>query len=73
MIGETDQRLSSSLECICALPQPDDWSQLHKDLDPEWIESALNATGTATLRTRRLPADQVVWLLIGMALLLGTI
>ena len=26
-------------------------------------------TGTATLRKRRLPAEQVVWLVIGMALL----
>jgi hypothetical protein len=35
-------------------------------LDPEWIEEALAATGTATIRRRRLPADQVVWLVIGM-------
>lgn len=37
-------------------------------LDPEWIEEALNATGTATIRRRRLPAEQVVWLVIGMCL-----
>ena len=34
-----------------------------------WIEEALAATGTATLRRRRLPADQVVWLVIGMAMM----
>lgn len=37
-------------------------------LDPEWIEEALTATGTATIRRRRLPAEQVVWLVIGMCL-----
>jgi hypothetical protein len=34
----------------------------------EWIEQALAATGTATLRRRRLPAEQVIWLVIGVAL-----
>jgi hypothetical protein len=37
-------------------------------LDPEWIEEALVATGTATIRRRRLPAQQVVWLVIGMCI-----
>ena len=37
-------------------------------LDPEWINEALQATGTATIRRRRLPAEQVVWLVIGMCL-----
>lgn len=37
-------------------------------LNPEWIVDALAATGTATIRRRRLPAEQVVWLVIGMCL-----
>jgi hypothetical protein len=37
-------------------------------LDPEWIDEALQATGTATIRRRRLPAEQVIWLVIGMCL-----
>lgn len=37
-------------------------------LDPDWIDEALQATGTATIRRRRLPAEQVVWLVIGMCL-----
>jgi Insertion element 4 transposase N-terminal/Transposase DDE domain len=36
--------------------------------DPEWIDEALQATGTATIRRRRLPAEQVIWLVIGMCL-----
>lgn len=38
-------------------------------LDPEWIGQALQATGKASVRRRKLPAEYVVWLVIGMALL----
>jgi len=38
-------------------------------LDAEWIAQALRATGTATIRRRKLPAEYVVWLVIGMGLL----
>jgi len=61
-------RLASSLDSLAAFPEPQDLSQVQKDIDPEWIESALRATGTATVRKRRLPAPQVIWLVIGMAL-----
>lgn len=33
-----------------------------------WIEEALTATGTASIRHRKLPAEQVVWLVLGMAM-----
>jgi hypothetical protein len=61
-------RFESCLDCISALPQPEDFSQVRRDLDPEWIEAALLATDTATLRKRRFPAQQAIWLVIGMAL-----
>jgi hypothetical protein len=38
-------------------------------LETEWVREALVATGTATVRKRRLPAEQVVWLVIGMAMM----
>src|SRR5262245_3217576 len=38
-------------------------------LDAAWIAQALQATGTATIRRRKLPAEYVVWPVIGMALL----
>lgn len=37
-------------------------------LDPRWIEEALGATGAASVRRRKLPAEYVVWLVIGMGL-----
>ncbi|HEU4402275.1 MAG TPA: IS4 family transposase, partial [Candidatus Polarisedimenticolia bacterium] len=44
------------------------FDRLQASIDPEWIDEALEATGTATLRRRRLPAEQVIWLVLGMAL-----
>jgi len=37
-------------------------------IDPEWIDEALRQTGTVSLRRRRLPAERMVWLVIGLAL-----
>jgi hypothetical protein len=41
----------------------------HKYIDPVFVEEALKAAGVATLRRRRLPAEQVLWLVIGMAMM----
>ena len=48
---------------------PAHFEGIRQRLPTEWIEQALMATGTATIRRRRLPADQIVWLAIGMALM----
>lgn len=37
-------------------------------IDPAWIEQALQATGKASIRRRKLPAEHAVWLVIGLAL-----
>lgn len=44
------------------------FDRVRASIDPTWIDEALEATGTATLRRRRLPAEQVIWLVLGMAL-----
>jgi hypothetical protein len=48
---------------------PGNFDQFRRHLDPDWIEDALIATGTATVRRRRLPAEQTLWLVIGMAMI----
>lgn len=63
-----DVTLTEALEFTSAFT-PDAFPRLTSHLDPLWIEEALLATGTATLRRRRLPAEQTVWLVLGMALL----
>ncbi len=47
---------------------PDHFEQFAAALDPAWIQQALTATGKATVRRRKLPAEQAVWLVIGMGL-----
>ena len=37
-------------------------------IDPAWIDEALRQTGTVSVRRRRLPAERMVWLVIGLAL-----
>lgn len=59
--------LEQDLQSVGALA-PENLDGLRNRIPIEWIEEALHATGTATLRRRRLPAVQVVWLVIGMAL-----
>jgi hypothetical protein len=48
---------------------PGNFDRFARHLTPDWIDDALILTGTATLRRRRLPAESVIWLLIGVALM----
>jgi hypothetical protein len=45
-----------------------EWDRLGQHLPYEWIERAVQASGSASVRRRRLPAQQVVWLVIALAL-----
>jgi hypothetical protein len=47
---------------------PDSLSGFAQRLSPEWMERALRLGGAATVRKRKLPAQFVMWLVIGMAL-----
>ena len=48
---------------------PKAFPRLIEHLGPTWIDEALAATGAATMRRRRLPAEQAVWLVLGMAVM----
>ena len=45
-----------------------DWERLGQHLPCEWIEQPVTYTGKASIRQRRLPAEQVVWLVVALAL-----
>ncbi|MEK7703904.1 MAG: transposase domain-containing protein [Myxococcota bacterium] len=60
-------RLGDCLTRVAEWSESEDLTRFRDSIDPLWIEQALRATGTATLRRRRLPAPQVLWLVIGMA------
>src|SRR5437867_1813299 len=58
-------------EAIVALDageRPGSFDQFSAAIDPQWIADALAATDTASVRRRKLPAEHVVWLVIGMGL-----
>lgn len=60
--------LSDALPLSIELPKVPDFNRLGEHLPVEWIEAALASCGKASLRKRRLPAEQVVWLVIALAL-----
>jgi hypothetical protein len=62
-------KLGNALSAVALVPKPEEFVNFRRYIDPEWLSAALAATGTATIRRRRLPAEQVVWLVIGMALM----
>jgi Insertion element 4 transposase N-terminal/Transposase DDE domain len=62
--------LVHAIECFQAHPHIID--KFSETLRPELIEEALRATGTASVRRRKLPAEQVVWLTVGMAMFSNT-
>jgi hypothetical protein len=62
-------KLDDALHEVAAYPTGDRLERLKEHLDPDWIEEALAASGTVTLRRRRLPAEQVIWMVIGMGLI----
>lgn len=59
--------LISDLDAVASYT-PEDLQDLRRNIPAEWIEASLQASGTATVRRRRLPAEQVIWLVIGIAL-----
>jgi hypothetical protein len=48
--------------------KPEHFETFRRHIDVAWVEEALAASGTATVRRRRLPVEEVVWIVLGMAL-----
>lgn len=64
--------LDRALAATADLVVPEQFEQLKEHIDPEWIEEALQYAGRASIRRRRLPAEQVLWLVIAMGLYRNT-
>ena len=60
--------LEASLRAILEEDIPASLTRFGRVLDVEWVELALQESGTATVRRRKIPAQLVVWLVIAMAL-----
>ena len=64
----TTSWFAAALDETTSHPTPLSLDTLRASIDPKWIEQALSVTGRATLRRQRLPAETVIWLVLGMAL-----
>ena len=62
-------RLAQSLAHTANVFEPKTFCDFRKDLDPAWVLQALEDTGTVSVRRRRLPAEEMIWVVIGMALM----
>lgn len=66
--GEVAMSFASALDSLVTEGIPAAVRQFGSVLDAAWIDEALKATGSASVRHRKLPAHVVVWLVISMAL-----
>jgi hypothetical protein len=67
-VNDFKETFTEALE-FTAIFTPEAFPKLIQHFDPVWIEEAVQTTGTATIRRRRLPAERTVWLMLGMALM----
>lgn len=58
----------AALHQTAVLSNPKSLDQFRQHIPPEFIEEALTATGTATLRRRRLPAEVAIWIVLAIAM-----
>ena len=58
--------LEEALHFLAEAQEKPDWNRLGQHLPYEWIEQAVAYSGKASIRHRRLPAEQVVWLVVAL-------
>ncbi len=61
--------LAEALQIVGEGNRSESFALFSRTLNLEWVRRALVASGTASVRKRKLPAESVLWLVIGMALL----
>jgi len=60
--------LGEALLAVGAGERAASFEEFSAAIEPQWVADVLAATGTVSLRRRKLPAEYVVWLVIGMGL-----
>ncbi|WP_402720308.1 IS4 family transposase [Janthinobacterium rivuli] len=60
--------LDDAIHFLTETQETPNWERLGQHLPIEWVEQAVRYTGKASIRHRRLPAEQVVWLVVALAL-----
>jgi len=60
--------LGNALLAVGTGSRPASFTEFSAAIDPSWVTAALTTTQKVSIRRRKLPAEFVVWLVIGMAL-----
>lgn len=67
-MGALEETWAEALEFTAEFT-PEAFGRLTESLDPTWFEESLLTTGFVTIRRRRLTAERMMWLILGIALL----
>jgi Insertion element 4 transposase N-terminal/Transposase DDE domain len=67
-MGDLEETWAEALEFTSEFT-PAAFTRLFEALDPTWFEEALLTTGTGTIRRRRLTAERMMWLILGISLM----
>ncbi len=59
---------SRELQLTAEFNYPESMDPFRKNIPLAWISQAVKQTGRATVRKRRFPAEQAVWLVLGWEL-----
>lgn len=60
---------AEELQTTAALTYAESIDSFQKNIPQQWIDEAVKETGRATVRKRRFPAEQAVWLVLGIGLM----
>lgn len=66
---EVRETFSEHLEEVRAALPREGLSRFSNSVEQAWVEQALQATGTATVRRRKVVASDAVWMVLGMCLM----
>ena len=60
--------LDAALTQTAELSNPQALDRFRQHIPEAWIEEALSASGIATVRRRRLPAEVAIWIVVAIAM-----
>lgn len=60
---------SRGLQATAALNYPESMDAFSQHIPMAWVTEAVKETRRATVRKRRFPAEQAVWLVLGIGLM----
>ena len=66
-MSTTERSFEETLDALVEA-EPQGIGRFAESLDPAWFTEALQTTQKASIRRRKLPAEQAMWLVLGMGL-----